>query len=93
MISFYYKKLDPINAEAWVESSTEVLAYSKLILADGKCFIATIDTDPKHQKKGYATLIINKLVQKFDTVEPINIIPTAQGFWDKFNMKDGCGEF
>ena len=98
-MSFYFKKKGGNDAEAWVEIFCHnkmnyiVVAEAKLIISGtALCLIDTIDTDPNHRRKGYASEIIENLASIFDEVAPIGIVPDAQGFWDKHGMEDALGE-
>lgn len=98
-MNFYIKKLDSLNAEAWVEDfisnemGWKVTSIAKLILrGDDQCLIDSIKTPFPFRKKGYATKIVNSLLERFKSVEPIGVLHKSQGFWDKFNMKDALGQ-
>ncbi len=97
-MNFYCKRLGGYEAEAWVEDfiheemDWQVVSYAKLILVGDKCLIDTIDTPPKYRRRGYATKIVNELLNTFKEIEPIGIVSNAQDFWNNFNMKDGLGD-
>ena len=86
-----------MKVEAWVEdwipgtSDFQVVSKAKCIVMGKKCLIDTLDTPVKFQKKGYATAIVKELQKYFDEVAPIGIVPSAVGFWAKFNMTDALG--
>ena len=98
-MNFYFKSLGGPNAEAWVEDfissqcDWQVVSYAKIILqGDTACFIDDIRTPFPYRKKGYASKIVNSLLERFETVEPIGVLPESKGFWDRFNMTDALGE-
>lgn len=95
-MNFYIKKRRDNTAEAWIEDwgkyDWELRCEAKLIIFGDKCLIDAITTDPKHRRKGYATALVKNLQERFSEVAPIGVVPTAQGFWDKFGMVDAMGE-
>tara|TARA_R100000951_G_scaffold7705_1_gene7194 strand:- start:7454 stop:7756 length:303 start_codon:yes stop_codon:yes gene_type:complete len=98
-MNFYYKPKGGNDAVAWVEDFCDkkmdyiVVAEAKLIIAgNDRCLIDTIDTDPNHRRKGYASEIVEHLASIFTEVAPIGIVPTAQAFWDKHGMEDALGD-
>ena len=95
---FFIKNKGGSKAEAWIEDwlpksiDWEVVAVATLIVTKDQCLIDTIDTDPKYRRRGYASAIVKELQQRFTEVAPIGVVPTTQGFWDKFGMVDALGE-
>ena len=95
---FFIKNKGGNKAEAWIEDFIQsemdwtVVSVANLIVTNDQCLIDTIDTDPKYRRKGYASTIVKELQARFTEVAPIGVIPTSQGFWDKFGMVDALGE-
>lgn len=97
-MNFHIKNLGNNQIEAWVEDfiqeemDWQVVSEAKCLVAGQQCLIDEIETKPKYTNRGYASKIVNELLNTFEEVAPIGVLPSSQWFWDKFNMKDGLGE-
>ena len=95
---YHYKKLDNLKAEVWIEDFIDsqkgwkVVSIAKVILkGDSECLIDDIRTPFPFRGNGYATKIVDGLLDRFNKVEPIGVLSESQGFWDKFDMVDALG--
>lgn len=96
----HLKRKDSLNLTCWMEIPNtskpdlwEVVAECKIIDGGDTFLIDEIFTKPGHRRKGYASLIVQKL-QTIKPVLPAGIVSTeeANGFWNKLGLRDALGD-
>lgn len=82
--------------ECWVEmfdgKHWHVVSESRILWAGNELLIDSMTVYPQFQRRGYGTMMVNKLRESGKRVVPIGVLKSAEAFWDKVTPGWRVGE-
>lgn len=83
----FAKQKSDVIVECWIEvfhdGDWNIASESRVIIAGGDLLIDSLTVYPQYQRRGYGTMMVNKLKETGKRVKPIDVLPSAEGFWDR----------
>jgi len=74
--------------EAWAKIGDVTVCHARLVRHGDTMLIITINTSPYHRNRGLASGLVRAIQNRYGKTQPCNIVPEAQGFWDKLGLTD-----